>query len=128
MYGKDKEWAKWVLGYTEGVGGIDKAVEFAGLLKKTIYPVIMDGKVPNELGITSNPVYISAAKYLWSEYFGEVKEAIPASVIDDLSRDLGAPWTVFSVLKSIAYEQGYKGGNKDLDDIAADLALGGALH
>ncbi|MEI6850165.1 MAG: hypothetical protein WCK29_03935 [archaeon] len=120
MVNEDK--SKWVFEFVESVGNLEKALGFASALKRTVYPLVMDGKVGLDIGMTSDPNYIAASKILWTEFFeGDGKYKVPRDILDWLSRDKGAPWVVFGQLRTKAHEQGYTGGNEDFDRIIDDL-------
>lgn len=128
MYEYCDDLSRWVFEFTEIHGGLEKAMKYATTLKKTIHPLLMDGKVSIDIGQTSDERYISAARNLWLDFFEGNKYGVPAEIIETLSRHKGAPWVVFSHLKLMAIEEGYNGGHADLDSIIIDLAPGGALH
>jgi len=120
--------AKWVMEFVDAVGNLEKALSFSDSLKRTVYPLVMDGKIPLDIGMTSDPNYISTARNLWLEFFEGNRYKVPSEVVDWMSRDKGAPWMVFAQLRAKAYEEGYRGGYKNFDEISADLRIDGALH
>jgi hypothetical protein len=123
------DYARWVFEFTDAHGDLEKAFEFARLFKERLAGFYLDGKVELTLGADNTPPeYVKAGRLFWVEIFEGDRYKVPREVIERLSSDKAAPFVVFGRLQSNAYEIGYRGGNRNFDDLSNDLASGGALH
>ncbi len=122
------DYARWIFEFTDTCCNLEKSLEFAHLFKQRLATFYMDGNENNNPEVKPKREYIEAGRLFWMELFEGNRYHVPPEVVERLSFDMMAPFVVFGRLQSKAFERGYRGGNRDFDDLSNDLASGGVLH
>ena len=118
MFTKDD--VRYVRSFIELHGNLEYAKRFARSFKKCLSAFYMDAR-------EKSPDYEENARRFWHEVCSVEGVVFSKGLIDKLSGDKDSPAVYHGIIMGEISERGYKGGDREIDDLCNDLASGGAL-